>query len=397
MLISIDESGNTGTNWLDSDQRFFIYGGWLFKYEDYKKIEQIFLEWKSNRQSTDEYKANKLFKSNKSKTSVEELIFKLLDKKLATPFFVIMEKKFMMSAKIVETFFDPAYSDIFTKELTWMPEVKKKLANLLVRQGTEKLFKDFSQLFTQNDVKINTMRLLRDELSKILKENNLEDISVLINTLDDKALGKMKDEYSTIISANGKNSLSLTIPGLYQLLNIINIFSEIKNYKFIDVFHDNLRGYDSIMQDFIKNFFSDGRELRLTIVNEKYISNNLTNIKSFSWKDSKNDMNIQLADFLNGFIQYTTKKALSPGEHLSHLEKKIWNEINMIRDRGLRRDVTNLITWNINASYDFSNRFFSLLNISKEYDTYNIISELQKEFPNYINSKGNEILINHRK
>ncbi|OQO71784.1 hypothetical protein [Enterococcus villorum] len=278
-----------------------------------------------------------------------------------------------------------------------MPEVKKKLANLLVRQGTEKLFKDFSQLFTQNDVKINTMRLLRDELSKILKENNLEDISVLINTLDDKALGKMKDEYSTIISANGKNSLSLTIPGLYQLLNIINIFSEIKNYKFIDVFHDNLRGYDSIMQDFIKNFFSDGRELRLTIVNEKYISNNLTNIKSFSWKDSKNDMNIQLADFLNGFIQYTTKKALSPGEHLSHLEKKIWNEINMIRDRGLRRDVTNLITWNINASYDFSNRFFSLLNISKEYDTYNIISELQKEFPNYINSKGNEILINHRK
>ncbi|EME5369514.1 DUF3800 domain-containing protein, partial [Enterococcus faecium] len=201
----------------------------------------------------------------------------------------------------------------------------------------------------------------RDELSKILKENNLEDISVLINTLNDKALGKMKDEYSTIISANGKNSLSLTIPGLYQLLNIINIFSEIKNYKFIDVFHDNLRGYDSIMQDFIKNFFSDGRELRLTIVNEKYISNNLTNIKSFLWKDSKNDMNIQLADFLNGFIQYTTKKALSPGEHLSHLEKKIWNEINMIRDRGLRRDVTNLITWNINASYDFSNRFLSLL------------------------------------
>ena len=34
MKAFFDESGNTGTNWLDVSQPFFVYGGWIIAEEE---------------------------------------------------------------------------------------------------------------------------------------------------------------------------------------------------------------------------------------------------------------------------------------------------------------------------------------------------------------------------
>ncbi len=46
MNLYLDESGNTGTNWSDSSQPYFVYGGWLIA-DDYcvaaiNKMNEIF-------------------------------------------------------------------------------------------------------------------------------------------------------------------------------------------------------------------------------------------------------------------------------------------------------------------------------------------------------------------
>jgi len=34
----VDESGNTGTDWLNKDQPFFVYGGWLIPNENIDNV-----------------------------------------------------------------------------------------------------------------------------------------------------------------------------------------------------------------------------------------------------------------------------------------------------------------------------------------------------------------------
>ncbi len=189
-MVSIDESGNTGTNWLDPDQPFFIYGSWLIEDKNKYEIEKLFVQWRSGRQPTSEYKSNKLFKTNKSKKSLEELLFQILDKNLAKPFFLIMEKRFMIAAKIVETFFDPAYSGYFNNQLTWPVEIKRQLANVIVKNGEDSFFENFLKLLNQDTIKIELMKSLRDDLSKIFESVGLMEISVLVKNFNEEIFDK---------------------------------------------------------------------------------------------------------------------------------------------------------------------------------------------------------------
>ncbi|MCB8504611.1 DUF3800 domain-containing protein [Enterococcus durans] len=281
-MVSIDESGNTGTNWLDPDQPFFIYGSWLIEDKNKYEIEKLFVQWRSGRQPTSEYKSNKLFKTNKSKKSLEELLFQILDKNLAKPFFLIMEKRFMIAAKIVETFFDPAYSGYFNNQLTWPVEIKRQLANVIVKNGEDSFFENFLKLLNQDTIKIELMKSLRDDLSKIFESVGLMEISVLVKNFNEESLIKMKEEFGPLLNNFGKNFLTLTIPGVIQLLHQINLFSEINDYIGVNVVHDNLRGYDSIFQTISQNLFSDGREIQLIGIDGRYMSNNFTKLKDFT-------------------------------------------------------------------------------------------------------------------
>lgn len=46
MKLFLDESCNTGTNWIDPQQPYFVYGGWLFQDDQCQKaidkINEIF-------------------------------------------------------------------------------------------------------------------------------------------------------------------------------------------------------------------------------------------------------------------------------------------------------------------------------------------------------------------
>ncbi|MCO5447799.1 DUF3800 domain-containing protein [Enterococcus faecalis] len=388
LLVSIDESGNTGSNWLDPAQPFFIYGCWLIKDENRKEIEELVKEWKNGRQQTEEYKSNKLFKTNKSKKSLENLLLEILDKNLADPFFYVMEKRFMIAAKIVETFFDPAYSNYFSNQLTWPLEIKRKIANIIVRNGKDCFFENFLKLLSQKTTEIELMRSLRDDLSDLFDMSELMEISILIRNLNDESLIKMKDEFESLSLKHGKNFLTLTVPGIIQLFHHINLFSELNDYTGVDVIHDNLRGYDSIFQNISQDLFSDGREIQLTGINGRYMSNNFTKLKEFSWEDSKHNTFIQLADFLNGFIQYTAKKSLFPGETLSSLEKKIWEKFLNFGQKWGNKDESGLKTWDLVVSYKYNDKFLSLIQSQKFHGTYDTISSIKEEFTNYITLDG---------
>lgn len=382
--IHIDESGNTGTNWLDNDQRYFVYGGWIIEDKQKEKVNSLYNEWKSKRQKASEFKSNRIFKSAKGRKEIEEVIYTLIKDRLASPCFIVMEKRFMMAAKVIETFFDAEYNPVLSMQLTQPREIKIKLANVVCNSQTDFL-KKFSVLVKGDKVDLVSMKELNKDLVSIFRNENLLDVAEAMSQTTDTGLLKMAEEFQSVTTMKGKNFLSLTVPGIINLYHIMNLFSEFNNVEHSSVYHDKLRGYDNIFDDITTKLFHDGRQLELFGKDGRYMSNNFNKLKFFSWEESKNDNYIQLADFLNGFVQYTFKKSQNFTEVISPLEKKIWKELITFHDEWIIKSDSRFNVWDLKVSYKYRNDFYSLISGYRYSEKNNYIQEINEEFPEYYN------------
>lgn len=122
-----DESGQTGTNWLDDAQPIVVHGGWLFP----EGSEQLVAEGVSDIRQRYHLNAPELkwgqFGRNGRLTAFREL-FALCLSNGALPILMVMDKRYAIAAKIIETYFDPLYNPHFSAGFTGDFETKKRLA-----------------------------------------------------------------------------------------------------------------------------------------------------------------------------------------------------------------------------------------------------------------------------
>lgn len=118
--LFFDESGNTGANWLDGVQSYFVYGGWLLPEDNIKEAEDIIKAIFHNS------KANELksgYVVSRHMDKFQSLFSQLLTID-ALPIFQIADKKYMLAAKLIETFFDYAYNP--NVDQSFIGEIDKK-------------------------------------------------------------------------------------------------------------------------------------------------------------------------------------------------------------------------------------------------------------------------------
>lgn len=103
MYLYLDECYNTGNNWMDENQLFFTYGGWIISENNLSKAELVMQNFCQHHQG--ELKS-KSFTSHKGIREVIEISNKLISECEASPYFMCFEKYFMIACKVVEIFFD---------------------------------------------------------------------------------------------------------------------------------------------------------------------------------------------------------------------------------------------------------------------------------------------------
>jgi len=280
MHFFLDESGNTGTNWLDTDQPYFVYGGWLVLDEELTNAEGIVLNYSAITQAK-ELKSSNLIE--KRLDTVITLFNELTSKARALPIVSIADKRFMISVKIVETFFDPSYNRQLNDSIICDFEYKTALANLLYVDTT--LIEKFSPLIRNGTIELSNMRIIRDRIASDFHNLKLSSISECVRTINDASLLDMIDEYE-YLSQNGdqKKWLSLTEPLMNLLLSNIDAFQKYKNEKLI-VVPDKIRGYDEVFK-----------------MSEAFGNGVLLNYSEIHSEDSKNNKLIQASDLLCGFV-----------------------------------------------------------------------------------------------
>ena len=345
----VDESGNTGTDWLNKDQPFFVYGGWLIPNENIDNVN-IYLSEFIKKEQSGELKSNKILKRNDGIKLFDEIFNSLLYDFSALPIFAVVDKEFMVAAKIVETFFDYAYNPNVNTYLTHPVELKKALANcILTSKG---ILAKFSELIKNGTIDVEHLRDVSLELVTLFEGEGHVQVANALRNLNDENLLSMIDEFETVTDTGKmKNRITLTQTILVEMIKNVEIISNNRNFK-VNIIHDKLRGYSEVFSEIEAIFFKEEQPYIYQNEDKVWLSR-FPHIKSIIEENSKNVSGIQAADMLCGFISKSFQ-TMNTMKNLNKFEKEILKTLVFLRDEFLNEKV---LLWNWYAPYNFERKF----------------------------------------
>ncbi|WP_225414642.1 DUF3800 domain-containing protein [Stigmatella hybrida] len=106
-ILLCDEAGNTGPNFLDPDQVVFVYAGLLIEREKLPELRVAIDEVDSHYPGATEKKGKALTKDDRGRKILAGFLRAVLDMG-GKPVYSVIEKKFALSGRMVERFFNPA-------------------------------------------------------------------------------------------------------------------------------------------------------------------------------------------------------------------------------------------------------------------------------------------------
>ena len=214
MYLYLDECYNTGNNWLDKNQLFFTYGGWIILEDNLLNAELIIQEFSQHHQG--ELKS-KSFTSHKGIQEVIKLSERLISECKAEPYFMCFEKNYMIACKVVEIFFDHKTNKSVNGYLTFPNEYE--YYRILCHKERRVISYDLAKMFLPPIN--NTKRGLAEVIKK--DENFCTHVGEILNgkCIDESCINDIIHKLNSIFSKSGFE-------------NIANIF-KISNFKLNDI------------------------------------------------------------------------------------------------------------------------------------------------------------------
>jgi hypothetical protein len=330
MVFYMDECHNTGNNWLDNDQPYFTYGGWLIEETYIEKAKCIVKEFRNQHQGNE--LKSKSFTSSKGIQKVIRLSEDLINKCFARPYYICMDKKYMIACKAVEAFFNHEYNKNVNGFLTFPNEheyirVKSEINHYNYN------YNDINDMIQHNRDKIPPINDTKKGLADFISSN--EDLCAKIgNIINDKFnedINAVIMEMTTLFKNKGLDNVCNGLQ--INNINISDILEELRPYE---------EGVDSeprkilflvkpCLYEMISNLKAEYENFELvvdTLGESNFLIEEIAKILKISIdiKDSKQDEMIMASDLLVGQIARIIKDITSDStsvkdEHLRLLNK----------------------------------------------------------------------------
>jgi uncharacterized protein DUF3800 len=307
--VFMDESGNTGSNYLDFDQPIFVFGGVSIDHKNMSIVEKKFYEIKAkyNIPKGRELHAKSLFKKNKTRI-IEDLINLLLENK-SFIFFSITEKKFIISNFIDSEFFDPEFNDSTDNSWTQQSPEMNNRSNFFYNNLSDETLIYCGNAFRYGD----GMREAYEFVRKDIKGKKYEiDLYEIIGGVEQHI-----DQLAALTSAFNKSNTDLEIPtgaintpnfiafsGLIQKID--DFFANI-NADDISLIFDSSREFNVIFKFVIERLKTSGKHVIIYPTGRKQTIG-FDHIKNFTCMESEDSIFIQLSDLFTSSIKNVFQK-----------------------------------------------------------------------------------------
>ena len=304
MRTFIDEAGNTGCDLIQQEQPFFVLSAITLKDACLNRVltelKTQFLQYKEKEEV--EIKAAKWSKSTKKAKALQNIIEKVIAENGRISV-VIIEKRYMISAMIVDVFFDPVYNSI--KDEKWIHNTieKIKAVNYFYSNLSDaviyKLWGAIQELDKQKlgeSLNLMVQSIKHEEYKKML-EGAYDNLDELIN--DSKCNRDEKDMYKIRLSPNYTSFPTVMNPVIHYCREI-----DEKTTIIFDSAIEFNESYRRIYEMFVKV----GKDIPTP------------NGNLYSWQESvenlivansKNEIGLQIADIISSSINQLMLCALN--------------------------------------------------------------------------------------
>ncbi|CAM3245246.1 DUF3800 domain-containing protein [Nocardioides dubius] len=318
-----DESGNTGAHWADEQQPIFVHGGWLVPRRFESQISTDVAAFRARHKlQGPELKWQKLSRRPDPAAAFREL-FKIMADGCSVPFFFVMDKEYITSAKVVETFFDPAYNSHLPMAFTSQRARKKQIAEIVLQ--ADDVRGRFAQMLKAGaSPSPDTVRHLAHDLASRLSSAGEEDLAATLFDFSDAAIAEIQSE---LAAPNWlRTTLAHSLPGLTQVLEK---FVRARSVE-LEIVHDALVRQDETFAALEARFRPTDGSDRLVIEGQEQFAL-MPTVTGVRLADSKDVLGIQLADLLCGFVRTIFAK-IKRGEQLTEDELVVCFHLAMGRD-----------------------------------------------------------------
>ncbi|NFO03847.1 DUF3800 domain-containing protein [Clostridium botulinum] len=309
-----DESGNTGRNFLDEKDPFFVLGGWLDKCNNSSNIELINeIECIFESKEKEEIKSVKLIKSAKGRRKIKSLI-ECMIKYGYIPFFAIVHKRFAIAARVVDVLLDPEYNNMVSRKITYNEDKFpiKKYAEIISKLSDYTL-NTFAKGYRELNYRVvcESIELISRELRETIKDFQLSNKifnskNLISNNLNDER--------------NLEKNQAPNIFSLYTLFYILDNYANDRQLS-IDFMHDEQKEFKANMQSMESTLLKERNDTIRYEFNQRQVF--FKSIKSLEFKDSKSNIFIQCADITVGAINYILKKLIF-NKNLDRIDKELF-------------------------------------------------------------------------
>ncbi|MGW6108961.1 DUF3800 domain-containing protein [Bacillus subtilis] len=294
--VFCDETGNSGSNYLDLNQPFFVIAGWIVPNKNLKNTSYI-EECTTSLGVSNELKSSKLIKRKKARQKFIDLFDSLCINLECIPTFVFAEKKYCVAAKIIETLLDPAYNNEVDYSFTFDNLKKKELTEKVYSFPNESL-EDFINFYLDGNAEKMTqcIRQMSDHAYSI----GLYEISKLFKGALSGIVNNLETEKAAHASMPNKAMEAINVPVFLSITQIIEKIGRKTKYNF-SLVHDETKQFEDAYTDIFKKFSeADSFEAKLTDGNS--IIMGYKHLKDFSFISSSQSKWVQAADILAGVL-----------------------------------------------------------------------------------------------
>lgn len=311
----IDESGNTGSNLLDEDQPYFVYGGWIMDDNYKEKIDKYISNLKFK---ADELHYKKMsIKLAKKANDLSLKIAKdanefqqLKTPNLVLPFLIVANKKTILCEQLQYAIFDSYYAPDEFKPFIDMLSFNQNFIVILSALIKKKFIHNNSLLIKLNNLFATKDTNLKQDLEdciQVLKTINIFPENPNSQKKYEQFLNKVnrEDILYDLYSKDSKNR-KMAYSAELASLTVSALFTEIE--KLGKALNDNIYVHaDGDTKQYMNNYW---KELNKIALNRPDADNNpiiFKYVKHIDTSDSKDLLGIQLADILcgstNGFLK----------------------------------------------------------------------------------------------
>lgn len=300
LFLFCDESGNTGTNYLDPAQPFYASAGWCIPGEQVETCRTFVARYISGDQK--ELKGAALMGTPSGKRRATEILQGLIERG-ALPFFVAIEKLYDLSASFVNEFFDRDMQGRVQFKYNIDQETMKAAAHEIAKlpdsviQIIYQALRDPSEVNYRDAVRAVSTGL-RDRGSHVLADDLEKSIPL--------SHSESQPGEDTGVPGRG---MSPNVHGFMGLLANVEKYARSSGALQVQVIHDETHTFELAFEEYFGRVADPASYEPLRLLFEAHRFPRFDLIRSVRFVRSSSEPLIQAADVLGAAVMHVTKTA----------------------------------------------------------------------------------------